>query len=476
MRVAVFLFVVVALTVAASAEVTFYNSHYIFRPPDRIRQIRMWVPPEAQVVRGVIIWFNHGGANGVATDVAGIEALREFGRRFGFAVAGTKSYEGGSLFGSQGAEVLAALREFAVYPLPDYPQGRPELGDMPIVAIGGSNGAMCSWGFANYAPQRVICFGMMVGSIVNPYTPTAGALLVPGLMVSGELDNIIGENGAESQRRMVNTYRPNGARWVWFEQQNADHEGGDCVDLFYPFIETCIRARYPEPMNTREGPAQLRTIPEEQGWLVDASTMHTARVACAPYNDYDGDKGATHWVPDAGIAHLLRGMASYDNQLSLSGSHLTGWDYQEYGMEAMVAHPGETATVSVSTSLDTWARIALYNGASLLGETQYGSTPFFSFTVSAEAAAYGLTAVAYDAAGGIVALSEPSTFVVAQEASMALAGAVGVPAGRSAGTTIGHAYTLAGRRASLSTLPAAHVLTIERMQAQSYARKIMHCR
>ncbi len=391
-------------------EVRYDGMYYDFRAANGIQHVKMWVPPTADPVRGVLFHGNPGGygdTRGLARD----RRLQEFAARHDFGIIGVSSFPG--------RRVYPELAEVAVKAMDDWGKlgYHPEIANLPIIARGSSNAGVTAYSLTCYAPERMICYTPNVGPAYNPSDPTAEALLVPGMLHVGPEDPFF-THGMEDTRELFARVRPRGARWAWTAEKGKGHEIAHCDDVDMKFYETCIALRLPPNADPAAGPVELRTIPQEDGWLVDTSSWDSGITHVAPCDEYEGDQDAAAWVPTADIAFLYRGVATHDNPLEVS---VRGLGEVENPLESgvmlrsiggNVVDPGTRLVVECDTELfPSWQKIEFYDGARKIGEVQAGQEPAVELVVRPEPTVYALTVLGYDEEGN-VRTAAPTHFLV----------------------------------------------------------------
>lgn len=70
--------------------------------------MKLWVPPHAAPVRGILI-SGHGGGSGDSRNFARDENMQAFAARFGFGLAGLHTFPGGT------ASIPRAARSFSMH-------------------------------------------------------------------------------------------------------------------------------------------------------------------------------------------------------------------------------------------------------------------------------------------------------------------------------------------------------------------------
>src|ERR1035437_5775215 len=159
-------------------QVNYDGTFYDYRSASGTSMMKLWVPPHAASVRGILI-SGHGGGSGDSRNFARDENMQAFAARFGFGLAGLHTFPVGRIYSQGGKVFFDALSAFAAY------GKHPELMNVPFAVFGSSNGGATAYGFANYAPQRCLCFVSNVAAGGNPPVPTDEAIKVPGIFVVG---------------------------------------------------------------------------------------------------------------------------------------------------------------------------------------------------------------------------------------------------------------------------------------------------
>ncbi|MFO7958210.1 MAG: hypothetical protein R6X33_14075 [Candidatus Brocadiia bacterium] len=390
--------------------VRYDGRYYDFRAANGIQQVKMWVPPTAETLKGALFHGNPGGY-GDTRDIPRDRRLQEYAARHDFAIIGVTSFPGRRVYPDLAEVIVRAMDDWAAL------GHHPEIANLPLIARGSSNAGVTAYSLACYVPDRMICFTPNVGPRYNPATPPEEALAVPALMHVGPQDPFF-RNGVESTRELFADARPRGARWAWDAEKDKGHEIGhiDPVDMKY--YETCIRLRLPEEADGREGPVDLKTIPLEDGWLADPTSWDSALTRIAPWDEYEGDREAAVWLPDADTAFLYRSIATHDTPLKLSlrdlgpvdNPHESGVLLRSVG--GRVIDPNSRVVVECDASgFEGWERIEFYDGANLIDTVERGEEPAVELVVQPERRVYSLSALGRGE-DGTVRASKPVYFIV----------------------------------------------------------------
>jgi hypothetical protein len=400
----------VRATAFDGGEVRYDGTYYDFRAANGIQMIKMWVPPDAEPLRGVLFHGNPGGY-GDTRDIPRDERLQEFAARHDFAIMGVTSFPGRRIYPELAEVIVRAMDDWAKL------GHHPEIANLPMIARGSSNAGVTAYSLACYVPERMICFTPNVGPAYNPPVPPEKALQVPALLHVGPEDPFF-PDGVANTRELFANARPRGARWAWTAEKGKGHAIGHIDDVDMKFYETCIELRLPPDADPREGPVELRDLPEQEGWLVDMSSWDSGLTRIAPYGDCEGERESAGWVPTRDIAFLYRSVATYDNPLSVSVRDLGPVDNPQAegvmlrSVGGNVVEPGRRVALECDPDgFPGWTRIEFYDGAEKLGEAHRGEEPAIEFVVQPEPTVYALTVLAYGE-DGTLRTAAPTHFLV----------------------------------------------------------------
>lgn len=298
---------------------------------------RLWVPAPDRVTRGVIVLLCHGRPPGAdrrwALDAPWDEtegekgevgALKRLAARYDFGVLGLSRVSGfdhwrepdyfdKSTLGPSTRALWECLEEMAT-------QGRPELRHAPLLALGGSGGGVAAWSLACAVPERVLAVASLEPMVCLPGLLPLAAAEVPIVMFQGTLAN--GRPGRDrSERalreaelhgvrdrceRAMRESRLHGARTAYVNITEMGHEDGPTFDVTLPFLEWAIVRRLPVDANPREGAVTLRSVPREEGWLVDPEAADGADPIRAAAGSTHPERA--YWLPERSLAHTFRGL------------------------------------------------------------------------------------------------------------------------------------------------------------------------
>jgi hypothetical protein len=175
------------------------------------KDVRVWLPTGSPVIRGLYIHGN--GAGGDDRGITGQAHYQAFGAIHEFGIVGTKGY-GNAMVSYDGPNFMEALRVVALA------SNRPELVHCPWVCGGMSNGGQMAYSFNAWKPERVIAFIVNKGCCYENRTPSAAALMTPGILIAGATDTATRRTSIQG---LFNENRPRGALWCWVEEENTGH-------------------------------------------------------------------------------------------------------------------------------------------------------------------------------------------------------------------------------------------------------------
>ena len=379
-------------------QVSWDGSYYDFRDSAGVKMVKMWIPPNTETIRGVFI-SGHGGGSGDSRNFARDENVRAFAMRLGFAVAGLHNFPGRRVYSEGAAVFFHALNEFARL------GHHPEVANLPFVMYGSSNGGSATYGFANYAPERAICFVANVSAGGSPEIPVDGALKVPGVFIMGKFDALIRERGITRTEEMMAYARPKGALWSWALELKG-HEDGASFDIYMKLVEQAVAARYPKNGDPRKGPVKLVELKEESGCLVDQGSWGRGLTYVDSYSDYKGDKANAGWVLNKDMAFVYRGLATHHNPLQVSVREFDRTYNPNtdpgtmFSLGGPVANPEEEITISCDAGgFSDWETIEFFNGADKLGEANSAGMASITTKLDPGNLVYCLTALATNKTG-----------------------------------------------------------------------------
>lgn len=387
-------------TLANGDQVSFDGTYYDFRDADGKAMLKVWVPPNAKPVRGILM-SGHGGGAGDSRSFARDANMKALAARFGFGLAGLHRFPGRAVYERGGKVFFDALNAFADL-------GRhPELAHVPFAIFGSSNGGSTAYGFANYAPDRCICFVSNVATGGNPPVPTDGALRVPGVFVVGRFDPFMREmQGVERVQELLAGARERGARWSMIVEDKG-HEDGVAFDVYAELLDQAIALRYPADADPRKGPVKLVDLSEESGWLADVSSGENGLAVVADYRSYAGDRKSAGWLINEDFAFVYRAAATRGSPVGI-GIQQVDRVYNPntapgtmFSIGGPVVEPGRSLKIVCDVrDVPDWSKIEFFDASRPLGEVAAPNDPVLPITVGKDPVVWCLTAMVTTASGG----------------------------------------------------------------------------
>jgi hypothetical protein len=266
----------------------------------------LWIPPDCQQVRAVVVAQNNRAELGILEH----PAMRETLGKLGIAeVWITPAFDNIFRFDAgAGDRFNAMMKGLAVK------SGYSELTFAPIVPMGEALCASYPWNFAAWSPGRTLAAISIHGDA--PLTETSGTGLpnpnwgprnidgVPGLMVLAEYE------WADDRIAPALNFRkkyPNAPLAMLAEPGHGHFEYSDeLVNYLAMFIRKAAEQRLPvrEPLDQ---PISLRPVDPQAGWLVERWTPGQPRtIPPAPVAKFTGDPTQSFWCFDQEMAEATQ--------------------------------------------------------------------------------------------------------------------------------------------------------------------------
>ncbi|MDX2111296.1 MAG: hypothetical protein SFY80_13775 [Verrucomicrobiota bacterium] len=358
------------------------------------RSWQIWLPPTDKPIRGLLIDGNAGTGNGLGGTLE--DSLQAFATKYNFGLMASSGISGSSTYSTHAVKIVEAISQIGTF------AKRPELATVPFITHGSSSAGANAYGLAMKYPERTICFTSNVIAGLNPNTPSDAGIKVPGMMVIGEVDNIV--NNQQTTRTFMDTVRPRGALWSRIIIQGMGHEHRRVVRLFYVMWEKCLHLRLPADWDPLSGAPVLRPVSEADGWLIDDASALTGFPTVQPANNYTGNKAGKSWYIDETMARLASGYAAYNQYgtFSIEGIHnYPGYNNIPPPESAQsttidLIRPGTQLKLVYEPGNKTWKKVRFYKGMELLGERVGGEEPTLTTTLQPDAIIQQFTAVVTD--------------------------------------------------------------------------------
>jgi hypothetical protein len=270
------------------------------------REAFLWIPPQAEQVRGVLVAGMSSAERELVKDAAVRRACRAESLAIVFLTTGISSIN-----------VQQVLDDFAAA------SGYHELSVAPLFFAGHSAGGPQAKAAA--VAHRDRCFGVMQyrggspGIPANSLDPDPVPPGVPAVMMLGQYDEFgkiaRDESGRENWENGVvamRTFRsaaagnlgcfavePGAGHFAWSDRSAA---------YFAVFLRKAAAQRIPDWSPDAKTPVTCRQIDATRGWLTELPTRAAARHAPAPVTEYTGDPGDASWhfdreMAEATVAH-----------------------------------------------------------------------------------------------------------------------------------------------------------------------------
>jgi hypothetical protein len=255
-----------------------------------------YVPKEVVKLKAVFLFTRHG--------IGSLDhpRLREFARRNGIGLVSAKGnpVQRGFYPVSAIDEDIARLGRMLK---------RPELGTVPVLTFGHSNGTGFAGMFPSQRPERVIAW-ISYHSGVSFHLQFPGVEKVPGLAMHGNIDPFV-KNGQEQTIKNLRANR-NAPIALMMEGNVAhgpvDKEQNATWDFIAAFCEAAMRIRL-------NADGTLKPVDVEQGWLganYDRAQGGQQELAIAPFADFKGDRSVANWLPDKQFAETWQRYGTTD--------------------------------------------------------------------------------------------------------------------------------------------------------------------
>lgn len=255
----------------------------------------LWIPEEAEVVRGVVAMSGHGSG----TPLFKNPGLRAIARELHLAVfmfLGNPLQRGFWPHDMLG-EKLMDLGERADH---------PELANAPLFLYGHSNGTGFSALHAAARPEKVWAWvSMRPGITFQVYQP--GAAAVPGLVIFGEDDQFLTRPSVAENLAVVPAIRKRfQAPWNMAVEPKTGHGPGEKTwPLVFSFLRHTFTARVPADVDPRQGPVRLAAVDLESGSLGrnwNPKEGGYQNLPIAPFAELSEDCATASWLINAAYA------------------------------------------------------------------------------------------------------------------------------------------------------------------------------
>jgi pimeloyl-ACP methyl ester carboxylesterase len=234
-------------------------------------KFRLWLPDNHQKLRGVLTLTP--GANVDGRQLIENPKWQAFAKEHNFALVSlfwlnrSEKKADGSRYPyyfepkwGTGQALLNAIAHFAKR------TGNDNMANLPMLLWGHSAGGQFNYGFASWAPERVIAFTAIKGGYYLPKSQPA-TLQVPALLFNGELDM---QRRIDGINKVFVEHRDQGALWAKMQEPNGGHGEGHTHELIEPFFAKMMAKRLPKVVNSYQ---DIIPLVPSTGWLGDNQSL-----------------------------------------------------------------------------------------------------------------------------------------------------------------------------------------------------------
>ena len=313
--------------------------------------VRLWIPDDVALVRGVFWIINRGDTEALyyddgvrSSDPSLPEGVEEFGSRavmkeLGLAMAYDSTDVG------EGTDILAELASFAEQ------SGHPELEYTGIIPTGISGGGAASSQILLDLSDRVITAFPSHGGYANITEETK---TIPRLDFTAAEDNFTELGNSEDRNSSIMQGRAKNAPWAEIIMPTGVHPWWQWAEfqVMASWMRSVLPMRLPDEVSTDQ-PVVLKPVTVSRNhWLgglkyQDIGDFYIEKVTVSPYSEYPVNRSAAHWLPDEQFAKTwVKFMAQPAKFTSFSAP--------------TSVTPGSTQTIDVSYSVHTDCDIVVY--------------------------------------------------------------------------------------------------------------------
>lgn len=279
-----------------------------------------WVPENAETVRGVIV------LDGWPWDARWQEACRYW--KFAILRINSDGYgsdlpEGEEYQALAEGNIKASAVKQGLHALAER-TGHPEIEWVPIVSTGFSRYSGPAASYQASFPDRALCFINGNGGGGDPEPDNQrGQLLwrkTPSIGLQSEWENIF--SGGDKTKLLDRWwFRPEGNLTTAGMHWRVYHNPKTFADLGIVFIDQAIQARIPADWDPREGPAKLKPVDRDAGWLGSHRGWHVPvedifdqprnqNAYIAPIDEFEHDPQRASWLISEEMAWAWRAYSS----------------------------------------------------------------------------------------------------------------------------------------------------------------------
>jgi hypothetical protein len=297
-----FFFWIVAVVCLCLPEYSARAAEWQWSVADAGSQIYLWIPPNCERVRAVVLSNHNMTEQGMLEHPAMRKTLGELGIAEAFISPGLGvKFDFNNGDEKRFERIMNALAEESGY---------SELATAPIVPMGHSANATWVWNFAAWNPGRTLAVVSFHGDAPRTLLTGYGVANVdwgnrtiegvPGLMIMGEYEWW----NARMWPALVYTAKFPKTPIAFLADAGHGHfdYADRTVEFIAKFIAKAAAARLPAEM-PQDKPVTLKPVDPKTGWLVDRWRRDQPPTApAAPYAEYSGDTGEAFWCFDEEMA------------------------------------------------------------------------------------------------------------------------------------------------------------------------------
>lgn len=266
------------------------------------RQSYLWIPPDCNYVRGVIMSMSNLLERNWLEDPIIRKAAAEEGLGIIWLGGGGREVTlTANLNPGESDKLLEMLKDLSVE------SGYREIEYAPIISMGHSANGQFSWNVPNWDPERCIAaIPIKTTSLPNTFKFEG----VPLCYIVGETtewpqyrdgrqgdrdffwpavrESAVALRKANENNLVAVVTDPGGGHFDWSERQ---------ARFIALYIRKACQYRLPKKA-TPDGPVKLNKLSKESGWLTDIGGMDPDTFPPAPYKKYKGDPKKAYWFFD----------------------------------------------------------------------------------------------------------------------------------------------------------------------------------
>lgn len=279
-------------------------------------QYTLWIPPEVQTLRGVLVHQHGCGEGSCRSGLTGAYDLhwQALARRHQLALMSPvyEQPEGADCQkwcdprNGSDATFRRALDDLAAQ------TSHPELTEVPWVLWGHSGGGHWAGGMLMLHPRRVVAAWLRSGvpllaedpskPSIRPHAWPKEATEVPVVCNLGTREGVTVQEERfaavwPANELYFRTTRAKGALVAIAVDPLSSHDCGNQRYLAIPWLDACLKARLPEQPGK-----PLRSMPLDEAWLGKIPSGETVPLDATPHDRFPANPLEASWLPNQSIA------------------------------------------------------------------------------------------------------------------------------------------------------------------------------